>query len=223
MHSKGRLLKIVEPLQLIQSPTQATRNSPPATHQQDAISFEYIIANEPVPISPPAPVTPPSASWPLQSETLAPSTITSQTQSARRSFVQPAPPAPSTPPPTRRRRLSSTPRSGVTASPARTTFMARRRRTLTPFDRATSEFVAIERLRLRQEEKRDRQLHERETRRIEVDRERNQVDHERNQIDHERNQVDHERNLVLSRLGDIAQAWFDHYRSKEDTERIGTP
>ncbi|CAG5008879.1 unnamed protein product [Parnassius apollo] len=62
-----------------------------------------------------------------------------------------------------------------------------------------SEFVAIENIRLRQEEKRDRQLYGLETRRIEVD---------------------HERIQVLRMFADITQAWFDHYRSKDNTEQL---
>ncbi|KAJ8707540.1 hypothetical protein PYW08_010792 [Mythimna loreyi] len=187
-----------EPLHFIPSPTQTTTSSSSATHQQDAIGYETTIADEPGPISRPTPVTPPSSSWqPLQSETLAQESSTPQKETARRrSWEQSAQPKPSTSPPTSRQRLLSSPRSGITAS------SSHRSRRLTPFDRATSEFVAVERLRLRQEEKRDRQFHDRESRRIEVD---------------------HELNQVLRRLGDIVQAWFDHYRSKDDTKRRGTP
>ncbi|CAG5039920.1 unnamed protein product [Parnassius apollo] len=162
---------------------------------KDAVNW-LVLVHKSVALSP-APATPtPSASWqPLHINTpTRKSTLCNQ--SARRSSrVQPAP---STPPPTSRRRLPLIPRSGVTVSPARRTLRARRRRTLTPFDRATSEFVAIENLRLRQEEKRDRQLYDLEARRIEVDDERNQV---------------------LPMFADITQAWFDHYRSKDNTEQ----
>ncbi|CAK1597618.1 unnamed protein product [Parnassius mnemosyne] len=178
--------------QVISSPTLAL-SPPPATHQQDTIDCEITTANQSVAISPPAPTTPtPSCSW-QPPHTLTQETSTSQ--SMRSSRVQPAP---STPPPTCRRRFPPTPRSGITASPTQTSLRARRRRTLTPFDRATSEFLAIEQLRLRQEERRDRQLYELETRRIEVD---------------------HERNQVLRMFADIVQAWFDHYRSRDNTEQ----
>ncbi|CAK1592730.1 unnamed protein product [Parnassius mnemosyne] len=180
-------------LQVISSPTLAL-SPPPAMHQQDTIDREITTANQSVAISPPAPTTPtPSCSW-QPPHTLTQETSTSQDQSMRSSRVQPAP---STPPPTCRRRFPPTPRSGITASSTQTSLRARRRLTLTPFDRATSEFVTIEHLRLRQEETRDRQLYELETRRIEVD---------------------HERNQVLRMFADIAQAWFDHYRSKDNTD-----
>ncbi|CAG5012750.1 unnamed protein product [Parnassius apollo] len=133
--------------QLIRSPTQAL-NPPLTTHQQDAIDFAIATADQSVALSP-APATPtPSASWqPLHINTPTRTSTLCNQSASRSSRVQPAP---STPPPTSRRRLPSTLRSGVTASPARRTLRALRRRTHTPFDLfATSKFVAIENLRLR--------------------------------------------------------------------------
>ncbi|CAG4922878.1 unnamed protein product [Colias eurytheme] len=115
----------------------------------------------------------------------------------------PASPAPATPPSARRRprlRSPATPQSA--ASPDRPCLRARRRRALTPFERAASEFTAVELRRLELEETRIRQQHERELRALEVE--------------HERNQVFSR----LVRLVDVAQAWLDCYRTRDNTEPL---
>lgn len=69
--------------------------------------------------------------------------------------------------------------------------VARRRRKLTPFDRAASEFAAIEQRRLKLEEMRERN----EARRIEVEQ---------------------ERNVILGRLADIAEAVCQQFLPKRE-------
>ncbi|GBP98016.1 hypothetical protein EVAR_90261_1 [Eumeta japonica] len=59
---------------------------------------------------------------------------------------------------------------------------ARRNRGQRPFDRATSEFVAIEQRRLDLEEARDRHLHERETQRLQLDSQQIEISRELNQL-----------------------------------------
>lgn len=103
-----------------------------------------------------------------------------------------APRTPDTSPVTNRRRCANptTPHSGVTY-PQRPHVRARGRRTQSPFDRLTSELVAVEQRRLEMEEKRDRQLHERECRRLEVDNEHNQI---------------------LRSIVDVAQSWLEFFK-----------
>ena len=72
---------------------------------------------------------------------------------------------------------------------------------LTPFERAASEFSAVELRRLELEDTRARQQHERELRTLEVE---------------------HERNIVFSSVVEILQSWFDYYRSRENTEPLNT-
>ncbi|XP_026728291.1 myb-related transcription factor, partner of profilin-like isoform X2 [Trichoplusia ni] len=130
----------------------------------------------------------------------------------------PASPAPSTPrrrrptvprasaitPPARRRprlgrRSPASPQSA--ASPDRPRLRARRRFAPTPFERAASEFTAVEVRRLELEEARSRRQHERDLRALEVE---------------------HERNQVFSSLVQVAQAWLDYYRSRDNTEPVNT-
>ncbi|CAH2064933.1 unnamed protein product, partial [Iphiclides podalirius] len=151
-------------------------------HKKDRIYFKIATYDE-------AEATPPLT------RTTPPSTSRQPAQASTRSRVQQAAqPAPST---TSRQPLPSALQCEVTASPTRSVLRARRRRTLTPFDRAMRKFVAVEQQRLRVEERRDRQLHERETQRIEVD---------------------HERNQILRSFADIAQACLDHFRSRHNAE-----
>ncbi|XP_045499324.1 uncharacterized protein LOC123696972 isoform X2 [Colias croceus] len=100
----------------------------------------------------------------------------------------PASPAPAAPSARRRPRLRSPATPQSAASPDRPCLRPRCRRAPTPFERAASEFTAVELRRLELEETRMRQQHERELRALEVE---------------------HERNQVFNRLVDVAQAWLD--------------
>ncbi|RVE40806.1 hypothetical protein evm_014546 [Chilo suppressalis] len=117
----------------------------------------------------------------------------------------PAPPAPSasaTPPTVGRRpRMRSPATPQTTASPGRPRLRARRRLAPTPYERAASEFAAIELRRLELEETRTRLQHERDLRALEVE---------------------HDRNQVFGKLVNIAQAWLDYYRSRDNTEPLNT-
>ncbi|CAG4985858.1 unnamed protein product [Colias eurytheme] len=115
--------------------------------------------------------------------------------SPRRRLPAPSPPAT---PPRRRPRLRSPATPQSAASPDRP-FLRARRRAPTPFETAASEFAAVELRRLELEETRIRQQHERELRALEVEQERNQV---------------------FSRLVDVAQAWLDYYRTRDNTEPL---
>ncbi|XP_046976587.1 pre-mRNA-splicing ATP-dependent RNA helicase prp28-like [Vanessa cardui] len=129
--------------------------------------------------------------------------------------ASPSPPVVLVAPGTPRRRRTAAPRTPDTpqsaGSSGRPRRRARRRRQApTPFDRAATEFVAIETRRLEAEETRSRLQHERDLRALELQ-------HERDMRAFE---VDHERNDVLRALVNIAQACLDYYRSRDNTEPL---
>ncbi|KAL4720957.1 hypothetical protein ACJJTC_012271 [Scirpophaga incertulas] len=97
-------------------------------------------------------------------------------------------------PPSARRPQRRTPQS---SSSPRRRMRARRRREPTPFERATSEFTAVEMRRLELEETRLRQQHERDMRALDIE---------------------HERNLVFSSLVAVAQDWLNYCRGRDNTE-----
>ncbi|KAL4709409.1 hypothetical protein ACJJTC_001205 [Scirpophaga incertulas] len=97
-------------------------------------------------------------------------------------------------PPSARRPQRRTPQS---SSSPRRRMRARRRREPTPFERATSEFAAVEMRRLELEETRLRQQHERDMRALDIE---------------------HERNLVFSSLVAVAQDWLNYCRGRDNTE-----
>ncbi|XP_045498790.1 myb/SANT-like DNA-binding domain-containing protein 4 isoform X2 [Colias croceus] len=90
-------------------------------------------------------------------------------------------------------------RSPVSAGPSTP---RRRRRCQTPFDRATSEFVAIEGKRLRFERERDARLYELETERLKIEAQRIQVDRERVQVEAERVRVEEVRTRIEADIRD---------------------
>ncbi|RVE41777.1 hypothetical protein evm_013576 [Chilo suppressalis] len=131
--------------------------------------------------------------------------------------ITPASTGPTTPP---RRRRPSTPGASATPptdghrprfrSPAipqsntstgRPRLRARRRRAPTAFERAASEFAAVKLRRLELEETRTRLQHERDLRALEVE---------------------HDRNQVFRELINVAQAWLDYFRCRDNTERLNT-
>ncbi|CAH1637275.1 unnamed protein product [Spodoptera littoralis] len=145
------------------------------------------------PVAPAPPATPTTA---------APSPPTRAEPTTPRRRRLPAPRTSAISPSTRRRprlRSPATPQSA--ASPDRPRLRARRRQAPTPFERAASEFTAVELRRLELEEVRTRQQHERDMRALEVE---------------------HERNQVFSSIVNVAQAWLDYFRSRDNTERLNT-
>lgn len=109
-------------------------------------------------------------------------------------LTSPLPPAPTTPPSTSRPPLAAPSPNSTVTSPHRRHLRARRRRAQTPFERATSEFVAVEQRRLQVEEMRERN----NARRIEVE---------------------HDRNNLLSRFLDIADALLGEYLQNRRAEQ----
>ncbi|CAG4965629.1 unnamed protein product [Parnassius apollo] len=83
-------------------------------------------------------------------------------------------------------------RSPVSAGPStpRHRHLRQRRLRQTPFDRATSEFVAIEENRLRFERERDVRQHELETERLKIEAQRLQLDRERVRVEEVRTHVE---------------------------------
>ncbi|CAG5019206.1 unnamed protein product [Parnassius apollo] len=83
-------------------------------------------------------------------------------------------------------------RSPVSAGPStpRHRHLRQRRLRQTPFDRATSEFVAIEENRLRFERERDVRQHELETERLKIEAQRLQLDRERVRVEEVRTRVE---------------------------------
>lgn len=98
-------------------------------------------------------------------------------------------------------------RSPVSAGPStpRRRHLRQRRLRQTPFDRATSEFVAIEENRLRFERERDARQHELETERLKLETQRVQLDRERVQVEAERVRVEDVRTRVEADLRDYTQ------------------
>ncbi|XP_041979719.1 uncharacterized protein LOC121733514 [Aricia agestis] len=94
-------------------------------------------------------------------------------------------------------------RSPVSSSPRRRSLRQRRRQT--PFDRATSEFVAIEENRLRFERDRDARLYELENERLKIEAQRVQLDRERVQVEAERVWVEEVHTHVEADLRDSTQ------------------
>ncbi|KAL0879452.1 hypothetical protein ABMA27_003203 [Loxostege sticticalis] len=152
---------------------------------------------QPVPPSLAVPVrpAPPSLAAPPPSSPPAPAAPTSP-----RRRQPPASLASAISPSARRRprfRSPATPQSA--ASPGRPHLRARQRRHLTPFERAASEFSAVELRRLELEEARARMQHERVLRALKVEQERTQV---------------------FRSLVDDAQAWLDYYRNRDKTDPL---
>lgn len=100
-----------------------------------------------------------------------------------------------------------TERSPVSAGPStpRRRRLRQRRLRQTPFDRATSEFVAIEENRLRFERERDARLNELETERLRIEAQRVQLDRERIQVEADRVRVEEVRTRVEADLRDSIQ------------------
>ncbi|XP_050563957.1 myb-related transcription factor, partner of profilin [Spodoptera frugiperda] len=185
---------------------------PSSSYQTSTQGRQPVAPTQPVTPAPPAqPVTPDP---PAQAVTQAPPATPAPAAPSPLAQSPPTIAAPATPrrrrphaprtsaisPPTRRRlrlRSPATPQSA--ASPHRPRLSARRRRAPTPFERAASEFTAVEVRRLELEETRTRLQHERDSRALEIE---------------------HERNLVFNSLVNVAQAWLDYYRSRDNTEPL---
>ncbi|CAG9790214.1 unnamed protein product [Diatraea saccharalis] len=79
-------------------------------------------------------------------------------------------------------RTTSTPRSTTTTTPRRSLPRARRNKGLNPFDRAASEFVAIEKRRLENEMAKEKLLHEREMERLRLEAQRIELSRQQNTL-----------------------------------------
>ncbi|KAJ8737707.1 hypothetical protein PYW08_000302 [Mythimna loreyi] len=103
----------------------------------------------------------------------------------------------------RRHRDSSSPAATPTTSTPRRHRLqqARVRRIQTPFERATSEFVAVEHRRLQIEADRDKKLHEREVERLRLEEKRLRLEEKRLEIEAKQNEIKEKEILILSRLG----------------------